>query len=57
MFDFHMLEMKYGAPTAHWMLLEIEKAARIKPSEHTVFDSEARLADALRAQDAEAKAA
>ena len=52
MFSFHDLEMRHGPVVAYQCLAEIEKAARIRPSEMTGIDPETRLANALRAQDA-----
>lgn len=52
MLDFFTLEMKYGSPTAYSLLWEIEKAAHIASPNMAHFDPEARLANALRVQDA-----
>lgn len=49
MFTFHELEIKYGPAAAYQCLVEIEKAAQIRPE--TGGDLEARLANALAAQD------
>jgi len=49
MFTFHDLEMKYGPVAAYQYLVEIEKAARVRPD--TAVDPEARLANALAVQD------
>ena len=52
MFNFNELEMKYGAAVAYQYLTEIEKAANIPSWKMTGIDSETRLANAIRAQDA-----
>ncbi len=52
MFTFHDLEMRFGPAMAYQCLVEIEKAARLRPCEFDV-DPEARLAAAIRAQDAQ----
>ena len=51
MLDFHSLEMKYGAPAAYNILLEMEKVARIPSRDWVHFDPETRLANALHIQD------
>jgi hypothetical protein len=49
MFTFYELEIKYGPAAAYQCLVEIEKAAQIRPE--TGDDLEARLANALAVQD------
>jgi len=51
MLTFQRLENKYGCAAAYHVLTEIERAARIRPSEMIGIDPEARLIRALRAQD------
>jgi len=53
MLTFHYLEMRFGPAAAYQCLVEIEKAARLRPCDVTEIDPEARLAAALRAQDAQ----
>lgn len=52
MLDFSALEVKYGPAVAYGLLLQIERAASIKPAASAEADFETRLANALRAQDA-----
>jgi cytochrome c551/c552 len=51
MLHYRDLETKFGAAAAYAFLLEIEKVARIASWQRIAMDPEARLADALRAQD------
>ena len=51
MITYEHLETRYGPAAAYHVLTEIEKAARIRPSEMTAIDSETRLAHAFRVQD------
>ncbi len=52
MLTFHGLEMRYGAPGAYQLLLDIEKAAGITSWLMAGIDYEERLQRAMRAQDA-----
>lgn len=53
MFTYDDLVVRYGAAAAYHVLAEIEKAARLRPSERGGIDPEARLLAAFRAQDAQ----
>jgi hypothetical protein len=49
--NYQDMEMKFGPALAYQYLTEIEKAARIPYGKIMALDPEARLANALRAQD------
>ena len=51
MLHYRDLETKFGAAAAYAYLLEIEKVAQIASWQRVAMDPEARLAEALRAQD------
>ena len=53
MLNFHDIERRLGAPAAYQCLVEIEKMARISSWTVAGIDPEIRLANAIRAQDAQ----